>query len=716
MTHSINSNYHPLKGSSNNPSHSNSYSNPNSNFNPIENKTPNYNPEYNPEYVPKYNPEYKPESISNHSPNHFSNVPVHQNLNFSFYERQNPTLNNSENNLLQNSNLLTDNTNSIYAKSTQSIISQNSINGREVQNHSIQSIHSSNHYYNHSLDLGHNHNHSHSHNHSHYHSHNDEISPEPPSYEISTQNFLYQGTDNYSNQNYFLYGNDDFKYDPQLQQEIEDYKFALSIQKQFDSAPSHSSQIDDKIKCDSCSKLVSLALIEFCDCHNYCKACLRTLVFKNYKNKIIDIKCDLCPRSLNQSIIKSVLTKDEFENYLGFAIEIHLQNNPNYITCPKCNHTFERVLQPRHELETKLKNQNIPIKEVNIHKEQNRFRCRECDTEFCGNCQRNPYHEGYTCKQYKTYLESKKCRYCHSSIDANSEFCKSEECFEKSKIACTKTLQCGHPCCGLKNEEECLPCLVCSNKDEYCTICYTEKLEDAPCIKLECSHIFHFKCIEEKIKRGWPGARITFGFLNCPQCNAISTHPSLNTIMKPFLELKKKVEDKCMKRMEYLNLMKCDLITSKTSNFYNKPLEYAIHNFAYYPCYECKEPYFGGMRQCDQNLGDGNVDFDPSHLICSQCSVKKSGSNANCEKHGTEFLMYKCRFCCNPSTWFCWGNTRFCDTCHSAQVQHRQLASKKSSELPKCLGVGKCPIGGNHAPNGEEYCIGCMLCIENKDF
>lgn len=53
---------------------------------------------------------------------------------------------------------------------------------------------------------------------------------------------------------------------------------------------------------------------------------------------------------------------------------------------------------------------------------------------------------------------------------------------------CEKVLGCGHPCCGFKNEEQCLPCLdpACVDKnktltlekngDDFCTICYTEGL------------------------------------------------------------------------------------------------------------------------------------------------------------------------------------------------------------------------------------------------
>jgi len=60
--------------------------------------------------------------------------------------------------------------------------------------------------------------------------------------------------------------------------------------------------------------------------------------------------------------------------------------------------------------------------------------------------------------------------------------------------SCDKILGCGHPCCGFVNEAQCLPCLdpSCVEKDkkktlevtcdDYCKICYTSGLGEAPCV------------------------------------------------------------------------------------------------------------------------------------------------------------------------------------------------------------------------------------------
>lgn len=71
---------------------------------------------------------------------------------------------------------------------------------------------------------------------------------------------------------------------------------------------------------------------------------------------------------------------------------------------------------------------------------------------------------------------------------AFKDVCRSATCIELMDKSCEKILGCGHPCCGFKNEQRCLPCLneecvnaneaatMGQNADAYCTICYTEGL------------------------------------------------------------------------------------------------------------------------------------------------------------------------------------------------------------------------------------------------
>jgi len=114
-------------------------------------------------------------------------------------------------------------------------------------------------------------------------------------------------------------------------------------------------------------------------------------------------------------------------------------------------------------------------------------------------------------------------------------------------------LTCGHVCCGIKGEKICLPCLnpICikdKNKQQgsdWCRICYVEQLKREPCIQLEsCGHIFHYLCVENKIKSGWVGQAINFAFLNCALCKRKIHHWSLSNILEKYSLLEKRNQKK----------------------------------------------------------------------------------------------------------------------------------------------------------------------------
>ena len=89
------------------------------------------------------------------------------------------------------------------------------------------------------------------------------------------------------------------------------------------------------------------------------------------------------------------------------------------------------------------------------------------------------------------------CRFCgttsNTGLLAIGNVCMDPECQERAGMVCDKTLPCGHTCCGVKEEEKCLPCLLgCTSEDpklkqdadDMCMICYTEGLSCAPCIQV----------------------------------------------------------------------------------------------------------------------------------------------------------------------------------------------------------------------------------------
>uniref|UniRef100_A0A6Q2X7Z5 E3 ubiquitin-protein ligase MYCBP2 n=1 Tax=Esox lucius TaxID=8010 RepID=A0A6Q2X7Z5_ESOLU len=297
------------------------------------------------------------------------------------------------------------------------------------------------------------------------------------------------------------------------------------------------------------------------------------------------------------------------------------------------------------------------------------------------------------------------CRFCGTrngtELSAVGSVCSDPDCQEYAKLACCKTHTCGHPCGGVKNEESCLPCLHGCDKstgclkqdaDDMCMICFTEALSAAPAVQL---------------------SKTTFYFSQ----NKIN-HSVIKDLLDPIKELFEDVRRKALMRMEYEGLHKSEAITTPGARFHNDPAGFAMNRYAYYVCYKCKKAYFGGEARCDAEAGQGD-DYDPSELICGACSDVSRAQM--CSKHGTDFLEYKCRYCCSVAVFFCFGTTHFCNACHD---DFQRMTSVPKEELPHCpagpkgkqLEGTECPLHVVHPPTGEEFALGCGVCRNAHTF
>ena len=322
------------------------------------------------------------------------------------------------------------------------------------------------------------------------------------------------------------------------------------------------------------------------------------------------------------------------------------------------------------------------------------------------------------------------CRFClrqsspeHPVMDS---LCSDKECIEHSKLACTSILPCGHFCGGILNETNCLPCLHgCSGSsglrqdaDDMCMICFTEALWPIPSIQLECGHVFHYQCCSKILEKRWTGPRITFGFRNCPICKAKMGHEALKPLLDPIDSLYDDVKKKALMRLEYEGLSKSDAVMAKGARWYNDPTGFALERYAYYVCFKCNKAYFGGEAQCDADAGQGD-DYNPEELVCGGCSDVSRAQM--CPKHGTDYLEYKCRYCCSVAVFFCFGTTHFCNACHD---DFQRVANVPKHELPQCpvgpksvqLEGDECPLHVSHPPTGEEYALGCGVCRNAHTF
>ncbi|KAH7646731.1 e3 ubiquitin-protein ligase-like protein [Dermatophagoides farinae] len=316
------------------------------------------------------------------------------------------------------------------------------------------------------------------------------------------------------------------------------------------------------------------------------------------------------------------------------------------------------------------------------------------------------------------------CRFCsieYQPID-DEIICKNEDCQRHVLQACTRTLNCGHFCCGIRDESPCLPCLngctsdLKQDGDDMCMICFSESLFSAPCIQLVCYHIFHYDCVKTVLEKRWSGGRITFTFSLCPICKIPIDHQSLSELLEPIHKLYEDVRRKSLMRLEFEGLKQCEAITAPNARFYQDPTGFAMERYSYYLCFKCQKAYYGGEARCDIEY-DGN-NYNPQELICGSCSDVTQAQI--CPKHGTDFLEYKCRFCCSVAVYFCFGSTHFCNACHD---DFQRLISLK--EYPQCP-VGphsipiddcdECPLHVQHPPTGQEFALGCGICRNTHTF
>ena len=103
----------------------------------------------------------------------------------------------------------------------------------------------------------------------------------------------------------------------------------------------------------------------------------------------------------------------------------------------------------------------------------------------------------------------------------------------------------------------------------------------------------------------WHGLRINFGYLDCPACGLemnCNYVPELDKILKEAKDLKMAVKKRAVERLKIEGLDKDERLANPEDAFFNRPEEYAMHKLAYYECFTCKGPFFGGLRDCEMEL------------------------------------------------------------------------------------------------------------------
>ncbi|KAL0852363.1 hypothetical protein ABMA28_000563 [Loxostege sticticalis] len=324
------------------------------------------------------------------------------------------------------------------------------------------------------------------------------------------------------------------------------------------------------------------------------------------------------------------------------------------------------------------------------------------------------------------------CRFCgargSTGLLAIGNVCADQQCQEHGREACNRVLNCGHMCGGVRCEPLCLPCLfgcgagrapdaapLRQDADDMCMICFTEPLQAAPAIQLQCGHVFHLHCCKKVLASKWIGPRITFSFAQCPICKEDMDHWTLEDLLDPIRRLRDEVRRKALMRLEYEGAAVPGAARGRPVL---DPATYAMERYAYYVCHKCERAYFGGLARCEAETSGW---WEPTELVCGACS-DVAGART-CPKHGADFLEYKCRYCCSVAVFFCFGTSHFCNACHD---DFQRVTNIPKHSLPQCPAGPKgeqlpgsseeCPLHVQHPPTGEEFALGCGICRHSQGF
>ncbi|CDW76424.1 e3 ubiquitin-protein ligase [Stylonychia lemnae] len=499
----------------------------------------------------------------------------------------------------------------------------------------------------------------------------------------------------------------------------DDYEDDIEIKK-FSMKEENQSQIIYKI-CAKCLKFTEKEkdnhkwlTIQSTKCkHMIHRECLRSISTQKSKFKINEPCCPTCKVKIDQEEIDEIFSSEKEQEFI--EIEKKLQREEEL-------KQLKELLQGLDSI-ARCKCGNMMIVEQG---DIDLFQ-KDIFGQPISHCNQEPYHIGKTCEEFEKFKFSSKCRYCFeqltypsvSPLPAFQEVCRKEECKEMMEKSCDKINEdCKHPCCGFKDEVNCPPCLKedCVKKDpsktldctgnDYCTICYVEQLDSKQCIQLECKHIFHLDCTIQRVKLRWEGSinGINFNYLQCPSCKkeiTKSDYKELHDLITLSREYREKVNQLIQQRIKIDKLDQDSLFTEPQSMYYNNIQALAISRYQFFECYQCKDPFFGGVRDCAVQANQLQAP-NPEDIMCNFCTAMKFGFGKNiCDTHGVEFIEFKCKYCCDLSSWFCFGTTHFCNQCHERAG---------NNVVKDCIGDQKCPLKGKHPANGQEYALGCAIC------
>ena len=207
-----------------------------------------------------------------------------------------------------------------------------------------------------------------------------------------------------------------------------------------------------------------------------------------------------------------------------------------------------------------------------------------------------------------------------------------------------------------------------------CAICF-ESFHGAheETITLTCGHKWHLACLRQQLEHARPDRtrRLLFSGCRCAKCGTFCDHPALEHWTRRTDGLREKVDALVAEQI------KVDAPEAWTAavliggiagrDAVARLLDQGRRDYAFYLCGACDEPYFGGAVECIAGGEEAELRSGEDRL-CSTCSPKPATVCRTPSEHGA-FHVWKCRYCCNPSRFVCYGNVHFCTECHERNTE-----------------------------------------------
>lgn len=245
-----------------------------------------------------------------------------------------------------------------------------------------------------------------------------------------------------------------------------------------------------------------------------------------------------------------------------------------------------------------------------------------------------------------------------------------------------------------------------TDKSTECAICF-ETFEGTDTITLTCGHRWHTDCVKQQLQSAEPNTsqRLLFSGYRCAKCKEFCDHPELRHLTRKTDRLRERVDALVEEQLQ------ADLPAAWEGARHDRDakarlLDEGRRSYAFYLCGGCDEPYFGGTVECaDEQQGELIASED---RICQACSPRTQEICQNPLEHGP-YHVWKCRYCCNPATFLCYGNVHFCKPCHDRNPKnvHAIPCSGACCTFPKKEGQTSHLNGPQRECEQLYYCAWC---------